>query len=139
MRGVNRRGLSLLFWRWGDNLYFSRRGCEKVTLEISLAVFVSVLSLCSSVFFNLKNTKRSDTKDIEERIKSDTRINMKLDNISVTMSELKEEVTSLRDIITAHNERIIKLEQSTKSAHHRLDFLEDKIGVNFRRDCKGEE
>lgn len=110
-----------------------------MTLEISLAVFVSVLSLCSSVFFNLKNTKRSDTKDIEERIKSDTRINMKLDNISVTMSELKEEVTSLRDIITAHNERIIKLEQSTKSAHHRLDFLEDKIGVNFRRDCKGEE
>ncbi len=110
-----------------------------MTLEISLAVFISVLSLCSSVFFSLKNTKRSDTKDMEERIKSDTRINMKLDNISVTMSELKEEVTSLRDIITAHNERIIKLEQSTKSAHHRLDFLEDKIGVNFRRDCKGEE
>lgn len=110
-----------------------------MTLEISLAVFISALSLCSSVFFNLKNTKRSDTKDIEERIKSDTRINMKLDNISVTMSELKEEVTSLRDIITAHNERIIKLEQSTKSAHHRLDFLENKIGVNFRRDCKGEE
>lgn len=110
-----------------------------MTLEISLAVFVSILSLCASIFFGFKNNKRSDTKDIEERVKSDTRINMKLDNISATMSELKDEVTSLRDIITAHNERIIKLEQSVKSAHHRLDFMEDKMGVNFRRDSKGEE
>lgn len=110
-----------------------------MTLEISTAIIISVLSLGSSFFFGLKNNKRSDTKDIEERVKSDTRINMKLDNISNTMSELKEEVTSLRDIITAHNERIIRLEQSTKSAHHRLDFLEDKLGVKFRRESKGEE
>lgn len=138
MRGLIRRGLSLHLVV-GKIINSKRRGCEKVTLEISTAIIISVLSLGFSVFFAFKNNKRSDTKDIEERVKSDTRINMKLDNISNTMSELKEEVTSLRDIITAHNERIIRLEQSTKSAHHRLDFLEDKLGVNFRRECKGEE
>lgn len=110
-----------------------------MTFEISTAIVISVLSLSFSVYMGLKGNKRTDSKDLEERVKSDTRINMKLDNISTTMAELKTEITSIRDVVTNHNERLIKVEQSVKSAHHRLDFLEEKLGVNFRREYHEED
>lgn len=110
-----------------------------MTFEISTAIVISVLSLSFSVYMGLKGNKRTDSKDLEERVKSDTRINMKLDNISTTMTELKTEITSIRDVVTNHNERLIKVEQSVKSAHHRLDFLEEKLGVNFRREYHEED
>ncbi len=111
----------------------------EMTFEISTAIVISVLSLSFSVYMGLKGNKRTDSKDLEERVKSDTRINMKLDNISTTMTELKTEITSIRDVVTNHNERLIKVEQSVKSAHHRLDFLEEKLGVNFRREYHEED
>ena len=52
-----------------------------MTIEVSTAIIISVLSLGFSVFMGLKSNKRTDTKDIEDRVKENTRINMKLDAI----------------------------------------------------------
>ena len=38
-------------------------------MSIEIALLISIVSVCFSVFFGLKNNKRSDTKDIEERVK----------------------------------------------------------------------
>ena len=48
-----------------------------MTIDVSAAIVISVLSLAFSVFMGVKNNKRSDTKDIEERVKDNTKINMK--------------------------------------------------------------
>ena len=50
-------------------------------MTVELALIVSIVSVAFSIFFGLKNNKRTDTKDIEERVKENTRINLKLDDI----------------------------------------------------------
>ncbi len=99
-----------------------------------IAVIISIVSVAFSVFFGffslgfgLKNSKHTDTKDLEERIKENTRINMKLDAISTNTTEIKNEVSEMRKEINSHDTRIIKVEESVKSAHHRLDGIEDRL------------
>lgn len=89
-------------------------------MQVEIAYLISIVSLAFSVFFGLKSSKHTDTKDIEERVKDNTRINMKLDAIAGTTQEIKSEINK-------HNDKIIKLEQSLKSAHHRLDTLEERM------------
>ena len=74
-----------------------------------------------------ENSKRTDTKDIEDRVKENTRINVKLDNITQTTQEIKSEISSMREDIKSHNDRLIKLEESVKSAHHRIDGVVERL------------
>lgn len=98
-----------------------------MTIEVSTAIIISVLSLAFSVFMGLKSNKRTDTKDIEDRVKENTRINMKLDAISSNTTDIKNEVSEMRKEINSHDNRIVKVEESVKSAHHRIDGLESRI------------
>ena len=106
---------------------YSRKAVYNVTIQVSAAIIISVLSLSFSVFMGLKSDKRTDTKDIEERVKENTRINMKLDAISNNTTEIKNEVSEMRKEINSHDGRIVKVEESVKSAHHRLDGLEERL------------
>lgn len=103
-------------------------------MTIEVALLISIVSVCFSVFFGLKNNKRSDTKDIEERVKENTRINMKLDSIASNTTEIKNEVSEMRKEINSHDGRIVKVEEAVKSAHHRLDGLEDRINGKEKQD-----
>lgn len=96
-------------------------------MQVEIAYIISIVSLAFSVFFGLKSSKHTDTKDIEERVKDNTKINMKLDAIAGTTQEIKSEISTMREEINSHNDKIIKLEQSLKSAHHRLDALEERM------------
>ena len=96
-------------------------------MNIEIALLISVISVCFSVYFGLKNNKRTDTKDIEERVKDNTRINVKLDDIGQDTKEIKSEISSMREDIKMHNDRIIKVEESCKQAHHRITGLEERL------------
>lgn len=96
-------------------------------MTIEIALLISIVSVCFSVYFGLKNSKRTDTKDIEERVKENTRINTKLDNIIQDTRDIKAEVSEMRKNISSHDNKIIKLEESVKSAHHRLDELTRRV------------
>ena len=98
-----------------------------MTIEISTAIIISAVSVAFSIFFDLKNNKRSDTKDIEERVKQNTKINMKLDNISSLSEDIKSEISQMKDKLDSHNGCIIKLDDSVQSAHHRIDTLEIRM------------
>ena len=98
-----------------------------MAIELSTAIIISVLSLGFSVYMGLKNNKRTDTKDVEERVKENTRINMKLDAISNNTTDIKNEVSEMRKEINSHDNRIIKVEESVKSAHHRIDGIENRL------------
>lgn len=104
-------------------------------MNIEIALLISVISVCFSVYFGLKNNKRTDTKDIEERVKDNTRINVKLDDIGQDTKEIKSEISSMREDIKMHNDRIIKVEESCRQAHHRLNGLEERLnGKEVRKD-----
>lgn len=79
-------------------------------MTIEIALLISIVSVAFSIYFGLKNGKRSDTKDIEQRVRENTLINSKLDNISSTTQEIKIELTSMRKDIKDHEERLIKIE-----------------------------
>lgn len=105
-----------------------------MTVEVSAAIVVSVISLVFTVIMGLKNSKRTDTKDVEERVKENTRINMKLDNINSTTQDIKTELMTVRTDLKTHNDKIIILEQSCKQAHKRIDELNSRLNIDERRE-----
>ena len=92
-----------------------------MTVEITLAVLVSIASLSFSIYMGLKGNKRTDEKEIAERIARETRTDMKLDEIGNDVKEVKETVKNIQNDVKDHEGRIVKLEASYKAEHKRLD------------------
>lgn len=92
-----------------------------------ISLIVSAVSVSFAIFFGLKNNKRTDTKDIEERVKENTRINFKLDTIMESTKEIKAEMSNLKEEMQMHNDRIIKVEESAKQGHLRINALEGRF------------
>ena len=99
-------------------------------MNIEIALVVSIVSVAFSVFFGLKNNKKTDEKEIAEKIARETRTEFKLDEIGRDVREVKETVKNIQNDIKDHEGRIVKLEASYKAEHKRLDevfkFFEPK-------------
>nr|DAI88282.1 MAG TPA: hypothetical protein [Caudoviricetes sp.] len=95
-----------------------------MTIEIS--ILVSVVAAAFAIYFGLKNSRKSDTKDIEERVARDTKINIKLDDIAGDVKDVKYDISSVKKKVDDIDRRLVIVEQSTKSAHHRLDRFEGR-------------
>ena len=98
-------------------------------MTIEVALLISFVSVAFSVFFGLKNNKRTDEKDIADRIARDTRTDMKLDEISADVKEVKETVKNIQNDVKDHEGRIVKLEASYKAEHKRLDEVFRMAGI----------
>lgn len=94
---------------------------------IEITLLISIISVSFSIFFGLKNNKKSDVKDLEARIARDTRTDMKLDEIGNDVKEVKETVKNIQNDVKDHEGRITKLEASYKAEHKRLDDVFDRI------------
>lgn len=92
-----------------------------MTVEITLAVLVSIASLSFSVYMGLKNSKRTDSKDIAERVARETKLDMKLAEIGNDVKEVKETVRTIQADVKDHEGRIVKLESSYARLHERVD------------------
>ena len=90
----------------------------------TISLVASIIFGCTTVYFATKGSKRTDAKDIEERVKSDTILNVKLDSIGKNVSDIKVDLSSVKDDIKNMDRRLIVVEQSVKSAHHRIDTIE---------------
>lgn len=89
--------------------------------------FIGVATFLFAIIWNARSDKRATVRDIEERVKDNTRINTKLDDISTVSREIKEEISLVKKDMQQHNERLIKLEESLKSAHKRVDTVESRL------------
>lgn len=96
-------------------------------MTIEIALLISIVSVAFSVFFGLKKDKKADIKEIEERVKENTKINIKLDDIASTIKEIKEDKLAVKNEMNSHDNRITKVEESAKQAHHRLDTIESRL------------
>lgn len=95
-------------------------------MKIEVALLISVISVCFSIYFGLRNNKRSDVKEIEQRVKERTETNMKLDQISRNVSDIKESISDTNKDLQELKEKIALVEQKTNKAHVRLDVIEGK-------------
>lgn len=125
------QGVPIKRW-WVRNNTKELEEVAKMTVEITLAVLVSIASLSFSVYMGLKNNKRTDEKEIAERIARDTRTDMKLDEISKDIKEVKETVKNIQNDVKDHEGRIVKLEASYKALHKRLDEIFNMIELKER-------
>lgn len=98
-------------------------------MTVEVALLISIVSVSFSIFFGLKNNKKSDAKEIEERVARDTKTDMKLDEISKDVKEVKETVRNIQNDVKDHEGRIVKLESSYKAEHKRLDEIFGMVGL----------
>lgn len=89
-----------------------------------VTTLISVCIALVSVIFAIRNSKRNDVNDIEKRATENATINVKLDTIQTTMTDVRYDITATKNEVQKLAERMATVEQSTKSAHHRLDTLE---------------
>ena len=95
-------------------------------MKIEVTILVSIISVCFAIYFGLRNNKRSDVKEIEQRVKERTETNMKLDQISRNVSDIKESISDTNKDLQELKEKIALVEQKTNKAHVRLDVIEGK-------------
>ena len=92
-----------------------------MTIEITLTVLVGIVSLSFSIYMGLKSSRRTDNKDISERVARETKLDMKLDEIGNDVKEVKETVRTIQSDVKNHEGRIVKLEASYARLHERVD------------------
>ena len=94
-----------------------------------MAVIVSIISVAAMIYFNSKNSKHTDVKDIEQRVAERTEVNLKLDTINQNTQEIRYDVSAVKKDVQKHAEKIVEIEASARQAHHRLDGLEDRLNA----------
>lgn len=103
-----------------------------------IGLIISAISVCAVIYFNSKNSKHTYNKDaekqmkerieeIKERTKENAIINAKLDNISSSNMQIKEQVYTLVEKVDAHGDRLAKVEESLATAWKRIDEIAEKI------------
>jgi beta-lactam-binding protein with PASTA domain len=92
-----------------------------MTIEIS--ILVGIVSVAFAIYFGLKSNRRNDVKDIEEKATRDATIMIKLDAISDDVKYIKNDMSNINEKVELIDKRVTIVEQSTKSAHKRLDGM----------------
>lgn len=92
---------------------------ELISLVCAMVALITLL-------YTIKNSKKADIKDIQQRATENATVNVKLDNISGVVTDIKYDISSVKKEVATLNERVVAVESSVKSAHHRIDGLEKK-------------
>lgn len=101
---------------------------ESVNIISVVSISLGIVSTALGIFLSLKNNKKADVEDVKKQVEADTRVNMKLDQIITNQNNQQAEIVSVKNEQNLQEKRIIKVEESVKSAHHRIDSVENKIG-----------
>lgn len=95
-------------------------------MQIDLSLLISFLSLCVAGVVMITTVFRNKATDDKKEASETTTLIVKLENINNGVNEIKSDMRNMRDDIQDLRDRLIIVEQSTKSAHHRLNTIEGK-------------
>lgn len=93
---------------------------------IDVSVLLSVISVVTAAAAAVTTIKRSNANDNRQQAANLTTLIVKLENISDGVNEIKSDMRNMKSDIQDLRDRLTRVEQSNKSAHHRLDKLEGK-------------
>lgn len=96
-----------------------------MTTSVIIAIIGSILTVFSVgiAFLTFWFTRRKDSLDVGEwkgELKSD------LNHIKNGVDELRHDTKDIKDDVQTLRERVVLVENSVKSAHHRIDELQRK-------------
>lgn len=89
---------------------------------ISIALICTILG----AILGYSNFQRNKSKDTKEEGKAQGITALKLDYISKGVDDIRLDIKAQDRKIEDINSRLIKVEESTKSAHHRIDGIEEE-------------
>lgn len=87
-------------------------------------VEITVICTIVGAIIGYMSYQKKNQKDIETDASQKTVVATKLDYISKGVDDIRLDIKAQDTKISNVIERLIKVEESTKSAHHRLDTLE---------------
>lgn len=100
-----------------------------------ITIIISAISVSFAIYMGLRNNRKADDKDIADKVARDTKINCKLDEISNDVKDIKFDISATKNKVEDIDKRLVVVEQSVKSAHHRIDRIEGKEEyANARKD-----
>lgn len=86
-----------------------------------LPISVSILSLIVSAVVGFSAIKSRNSSETKQETTQLTTLIVKLENINDGVMEIKADMRNMKDDVRELRDRLIKVEESTKSAHKRLD------------------
>lgn len=89
---------------------------ENVTIGLICTVLGAVAAFLTQ--------KRNFKQDAKEEASNYTKVETKIDYISNGVDDIRLDIKAQDRKISDISERLIRVEESTKSAHHRIDGLE---------------
>lgn len=95
-------------------------------MTVEVALLISGVSLAFAIYSGISNLKRNKSNDDKKDATEMTTVIVKLENIGTGIAEIKSEMTNVKNDLKESRERIIKVEESTKQAHKRLDSFEKR-------------
>ena len=93
---------------------------------VDLSMLISVISVVIAAIVAITTIRRNNASDDRQAASNLTTLIVKLENISEGVNEIKSDMRNMKSDIQDLRDRLIKVEQSDKSAHHRLDTIEKK-------------
>jgi len=93
---------------------------------VSVPILISGLSLLVAVVVAVSNLRKDHEANDRRAASETTTLIVKLENINNGVNEIKSDMRNMRDDIQDLRDRLIIVEQSSKSAHHRIDTIEGK-------------
>lgn len=87
-------------------------------------LILTIASVSCAIFFGIRTASRNKSQDDKHDADALARIDMSLVNVKDSLGEIKAD---LKGVIAENKElrdRMVAVEQSCKSAHHRLDRIE---------------
>jgi len=93
-------------------------------MTIEVALLISGVSLAFGLYQGISNLKRNQTNDAKNDASQLTTVIVKLENIGSGITRIESEMMSLKNDFKEDHERLVKVEESAKSAHKRMDRCE---------------
>lgn len=93
---------------------------------LTLSQILTIASIVCAIYFAAKNWGRTSDSDVSTKARFEAIMSEKLDSIGKDTKEIKKEITDVKTKVNDLTERVLIVEQSTKSAHHRIDLYEGR-------------
>lgn len=88
------------------------------------STLISLAAVIISFIFNFTGYKRSKTTDDKTDASEMTTVIVKLENIDSGVKEIKTDMRVMQNDVKAQNEKLIRIDESLKSAWKRINKME---------------
>ena len=96
-------------------------------MQVDVVILTSVIGTVVGIVAGAYGMKKSGDASIKNQTKEQMAVSTKLDYVVQGLNDIKFDLRSQDNKLQNLTERVTKVEESNKSAHHRLDTLEKKI------------